>query len=394
MVESNRGNTLRGHWRNKSEQCRGNHRSGRGFYRRLVRRLGLSGRTRISHIAIISALFGAVCLAPATAQTTTIDNSVFMKPSVNAENTFEDAKLAYEGGDFVRALSLSESAASSGHTESQVMAAHILLRGKAGILDYTKAADLYRLAAAQNNADAQMGLGEMALRSLAGLTPSDAMPWFSLAAQAGRQDAMRAIGEMYLKGQGIAPDPDKAADWLARAADFGDDMADRKMADSLFDTDPAKALTFYEKAAAKGDNEAAYIAALMYDENLEIRPNSEKMVALMRQAADSGHAAAQADYGLWVYQGRGMNPDATEAARWFAKSAQGGDQEGQFLYAFTLAKGEGVPRNYEEAYYWLLKSGESGVSEYDQDRVVLRQRLEANVDPAILAKAKARFNPG
>jgi len=111
----------------------------------------------------------------------------------------------------------------------------------------------------------------------------------------------------------------------------------------------------------------------------------------LKQAAEGGHAAAQADYGLLVYQGAGATRSETEAARWFEKSAQGGDGEGQFLYAFTLAKGEGVDQNFEEAYYWLLKSGESSVDDYSEDKAKLKQRLEDNVDPTILARAKARI---
>jgi len=80
----------------------------------------------------------------------------------------------------------------------------------------------------------------------------------------------------------------------------------------------------------------------------------------------------------------------TEAAKWFEKSAKGGDKEGQFLYAFTLAKGEGVTQNFEEAYYWLLKSDKSGNDDYDKDRAELKKRLEANVDAAVLARARAR----
>jgi len=89
----------------------------------------------------------------------------------------------------------------------------------------------------------------------------------------------------------------------------------------------------------------------------------KKLPILMKQAAVGGIAAAQADYGLLVYQGAGVERDIDAAARWFEKSANNGDKEGQFLYAFTLAKGEGVEQSYEEAYYWLLKSGNSGVDD-------------------------------
>ncbi len=398
MVEPNRGNTLRRNRGNQSSKRRGDYTSGRGFYRRLVRGLGPSGRARAISSAALSAVFGLLIanasLAQAQSSILTETPSIPLAPAstTTGQSNFDQAVNAYEIRDFATALTLAKAAAGQGHAEAQVMTAHILLRGEAGFVDHNMAVDNYRKAAAQRNVDAYMGLGEMALRSLAGLSPSDALQWFSAAAQVGRRDAMRAIGEMYLKGQGIPPDAEKAKHWLDRAAQSGDHLAHRKMADSLFESDPVKALEYYEKAAATGDSEAAYIAAIMYEENLQIRPNSNRMAELMRQAAESGHAAALADYGLLVYQGRGVTRDIAAAAGWFEKSAKAGDSEGQFLYAFTLAKGEGVQQNYEEAYYWLLKSGESGISDYDKDKQVLRERLEQNIDPAILDRARARVN--
>jgi len=387
MVERDYRNTLRGHWRDQSEQCRADHRSRGGFYRRIVGSMGLRKWSEFGRTAAVSALLAVSILT--TPLSYSQDTSLWA-PQTTMDPSLSEAVSAYELKDFTRALSLAKSAASTGNSDAQVMVAHILLRGEAGIIDHTLAAEYYRKAAEQQNSDAYMGLGEMSLRSLAGLTPSDAMHWFSAASQTGRRGAMRAIGEMYMKGQGIAPDAEKAKAWLDRAAEYGDGLADRKMADSLFESNPVEALKYYEKAAKSGDNEAAYIAAIMYNENLEVRPNSKRMVELMRQAAESGHAAAQADYGLFVYQGRGVAKDQNAAVRWFEKSARGGDGEGQFLYAFTLAKGEGVAQNYEEAYYWLLKSGQSGVDDYDKDKAELKKRLEANVDPAILERARAR----
>lgn len=264
------------------------------------------------------------------------------------------------------------------------------MNGETGLINDAEAADWFKRAAASGNSDAQLSLGKMALNSRGGLTPSDAMEFFAAAAAQGRLEAKRAIGEMYQKGIGIAPDPAKAKSWLVEAADAGDTAGARKMGDSLIEKDPKAALVWYEKAADLGDAEAAYVAALMYAENFEIRPNSARAAKLMEQAAHGGIAGAQADYGLLVYQGAGAVRSIEGAAEWFRKSAEGGDKEGQFLYAFTLAKGEGVTQNYEDAYYWLLKSGESGIDDYDNDRRKLRERLEANVDPAILARARKR----
>lgn len=393
MVEQNCGNALCGHWRNQSRQCEGDHKSRRGFYRRIVRNMGPSGWSRGVSAAALSVMFGFLSVNASVAQMMEIPENLPTIPlNSNIKSSYDKAVMAYELMDYTTALSQAKVAAAEGNSDAQVMTAHILLRGEAGITDYNQAAENYRKAALQKNTDAYIGLGEMALRSLSGLTPSDAVTWFSTAAQAGRRDAMRALGEMYLKGQGIPPDADKAQHWLDKAGQRGDHIAHRKMADSLFESNPVKSHEYYKKAAAAGDNEAAYIAALMYEEFFEIKPDAQTMAALMKQAANGGDGAAQADYGLLIFQGRGVDKDDVEAAKWFGKAAQSGDDEGMFLYAFTLAKGEGVSQNFEEAYYWLLKAGQSESSDYNKDRTILRERLEQNVDPVILDRARSRIN--
>ncbi len=305
---------------------------------------------------------------------------------------FQSAQSAFDAGDFDRALAMAKLAAADGNADAQYLAGYILMRGQTGLVDLPEAATLFRAAAKAKNSDAMMALGEMSVRNLAGLSASDGLHWFSMAAQANRPDAMRAIGEMYIKGQGLAPDANKGREWLKRAADYGDGIAARIIGDSYFETDANEALRWYEKSAANGEIESAYLAAIMYEENFDIKPDTTRMAALMQQAAEGGYPAAQADYGLLVYQGRGVEQSTEAAADWFEKAARNGDKEGQFLYAFTLAKGEGVTQSFEDAYYWLLKSGESGVSAYDKDRKVLRERLEQNVAPAVLAKARARLD--
>ena len=303
---------------------------------------------------------------------------------------FDAALQAYKAGDFNLALASAKLAGAEGDSDAQVLAGIILMNGETGLINDREAADWFKRAASNGNTDAQLSLGKMALKSRGGLTPSDAMEYFAAAAALGRLEAKRAIGEMYQKGIGIAPDAGKAKSWMTEAADAGDSTGARKMGDSLIESDPKAALVWYEKAADFGDAEAAYIAAIMYAENFEIRPNSARAAKLMEQAAYGGIAGAQADYGLLVYQGAGAERSETGAADWFRKSAEGGDKEGQFLYAFTLAKGEGVTQNYEDAYYWLLKSGESGIDDYDNDRRKLREKLEANVDSEVLARARRR----
>lgn len=306
---------------------------------------------------------------------------------------YATALSAFESGDYANALATAKFAALGGDIEAQVMVGHILMNGLAGPTQKNQAVDWYMKAAGSGNTDAMVALGELALGSHGGLSPSDATKWLTRAANDGRPDAMLVLADIYLQGKGTAPDRTAASNWLVKASNYGDTKTFRKLGDFHFETQPTEALIWYEKAATQGDPEAAYIAAIMYAKNYDIKPDAGKAAKLLKQAALAGLAPAQADYGLVVYQGNGVERSEVEAAKWFKKSAENGDPEGQFLYAFTLAKGEGVKQSYEDAYYWLLqaeKAKPNNIAEYDQSRAELKKRLEANVDAAVLARARAR----
>lgn len=310
---------------------------------------------------------------------------------------YETALSAFETGDYAVALSQARFAALGGDVEAQLLTGHILMNGLAGPAQKNEAVDWYMKAAGSGNTDAMVALSELALGSYGGLSPSDAVKWLTRAADKGRTDAMAALAEIYLKGKGTAPDRKTANIWLVKAANYGDANALRKLGDFHFENQPKEALIWYEKAAKIGDVEAAYIAAIMYAKNYDIKPDASKAAKLLKQAATAGLPAAQADFGLVVYQGNGIARSEIEAAKWFKKSAENGDPEGQFLYAFTLAKGEGVKQSYEEAYYWLLQAEKAkphNIAEYDQSRAELKKRLEANVDAAVLSRARARVLAG
>jgi len=331
-------------------------------------------------------LSGSFAAAPIIAPSALATPNTISAPAI----TFEDALTHYEAGDKITALSYATTAAHNGSADAAVMAGYILRKGEAGYVNLEHARAWYNMAALKNHPDALVALGEMAIKNEAGLTHTDAISYLTRASDMGRTDAMRALSDLYRMGQGISANDVQSERLLKKASESFDKDATKRLGDRYFEKDPKTALGYYEQAAEAGHVEAAYIAGVMYAENFEIRPNSTQSAALLKQAAEGGHAAAQADYGLLVYQGVGATRSESAAAQWFEKSARGGDSEGQFLYAFTLAKGEGVTQSFEEAYYWLLKSGQSSVDDYDKDRAELKKRLEANVDPAILSRARAR----
>ncbi len=388
MVARSRRHPQRRYRRHHCGQCETSYRGGRGFYRRLFGRLGLQGWARKSGLPIFCALLGAVLsLSPAQAEP--------VVNTVESQANFEAALEAYQGGKIDSALSLAKTAARAGSSDAAVMAGHILRKGETGRIDMEAAREWYDRGALKGHPDALVALGEMGIYEQGSVTQAEAISYLTRASEAGRTDAMRALADMYRTGQGIEADPEKARYWLEKSAQSFDSEGTKSLADSLFESDPKAALKAYEQAAAGGNIDAAYIAGVMYAENFNIPPDEQKSSKWLRVAAEGGHAAAMADYGLLVYQGVGTNKSEKQAAAWFQKSAQKGDPEGQFLYAFTLAKGEGVDQNFEDAYYWVLKSIQNSedavdIDMYDKDKLTLKTRLEDNVDPALIKRARNR----
>lgn len=386
MVATSHGNTRGRDWRDQSRQCESRDRSWGGFHRLVVRGLAIPRWNCSVCAAAFLALSGLQLTAnPAFANVAPI-------VSVQTEADFETALNAYQDENFARALRLGKTAAEAGSLEAAVMVGYILRHGQAGAPDLEGARHFYEMAAARSHPDALVALGQMGLAGEAGLTDADAYSYLLRASESGRNDATLALAEMTRAGRGIDADKEAERDLLKRGHAAFDFAATKKLADSYLTTEPKRALSLYEKAAAKGDPDAAYAAGIMYAQNFDIRPNEEKSAYWLGRAASLGHAAAQADYGLLVYQGAGVERNEKAAADWFRQSALNGDTEGMFLYAFTLAKGEGVEQSFEDSYYWLLKSGESTVDDYQEDRAVLRERLEQNVDAELLAAAKARLD--
>ena len=388
MVARSRRNTERRNWRDNSGECGSRDCGGRGLYRGLFGGLGISGRTRRSGVTLVAALLGSLTLLGAPL---TVSAAPTLTNPAEIQTNFEVALNAYNAGQFGEALNLSQTAANLGSTDGAVMAGYILRYGKAGTTDMMAARQWYEKAAAKGHPDALVALGEMGLRGQAGLTQADAVSYLTRASDAGRTDAMRALSDLYRTGQGVTASAAESERLLKNASQSFDAEATKRLGDSLFERDAQAALKHYESAAKAGHLEAAYIAGVMYATNFDIRPDSARSAALLKQAAMGGHPAAMADYGLLVYQGYAAAQSDEKAAEWFRKSAIAGDAEGQFLYAFTLAKGEGTAQNYEDAYYWVLKSGESGVDDYDEDRRVLREGLESKLGAEAISRVQARI---
>lgn len=86
----------------------------------------------------------------------------------------------------------------------------------------------------------------------------------------------------------------------------------------------------------------------------------KKAVEYYRQAADQGHAGAQANLGLMLRKGQGISVNLQESIMYFAKAAAQGDVTGQVNLGWMYDTGTGITQDNKEAVKWYRKAAEQG----------------------------------
>lgn len=241
----------------------------------------------------------------------------------DADQRALDAALAtLRAGNYREALGQAENLASRGNPRAAALAGSIHEQGLTGTPSPEAAVRWYRRGVLGGNSDAMLGLARLGVASKGGASPGEAMTMLQRAVAAGRRDALAPLGDLFLSGLAGPRDRSRAAN-------------------------------LYAQAAASGDAEAAYAAAILYaDGDPDPTDDPLKAIGFLRQAAQAGRADAAADYGLMLYQGRGVARDLKAAAQWFKTAADGGDKDGAFYWALVNARGEGTPQNLELAIQW------------------------------------------
>lgn len=121
-------------------------------------------------------------------------------------------------------------------------------------------------------------------------------------------------------------------------------------------------------SALTGLAEAGHLPAMCrLGTHLTAQPDLETQTrgaALLRRAADGGHAKAQFRYGLLLATGRaGLTINHLEAARWCQAAADQGLAEAQFNLGLLLATGTGVDADAASAGYWLRMAAINGLDD-------------------------------
>lgn len=175
-------------------------------------------------------------------------------------------------------------------------------------------------------------------------------------AEAGDIDARYEVGIMYLKGQGVEQDRNKAMMWLRRAADEGNQAAASKLQRIQDKQEKFEQLVGEAKA---GDIKAQYEVAMMYLKGRGVAQDGKRARDWLVKASRQGDMKSTTRLGILKYKGEGGDQDYSQALSLF-RQASDESALAQYYLGEMYANGSGVGMDRQTAIDWYKKAADNG----------------------------------
>ncbi|HEY0219432.1 MAG TPA: hypothetical protein VGC26_06670 [Afipia sp.] len=127
-------------------------------------------------------------------------------------------------------------------------------------------------------------------------------------------------------------------------------------------------------AALKGDPSAAYEIGLRYAEGRGVQPNFDEAAKWYDRAAKADIVPAIFRLGTLYEKGLGVAKDADTAGRYYRQAAERGNAKAMHNLAVLEADGGGKTPNYRNASEWFRKAAERGIADSQFNLAVLYAR--------------------
>jgi len=174
------------------------------------------------------------------------------------------------------------------------------------------------------------------------------------------------LGTMYLLGQDVAKDYDKARRFFEIGADAGNANALYQLGRIYKEgtgvkVDYPRAFEFYSRAVEVADHLGAMVQiGFMYTNGFGVAADQQKAFDFYKRAADQNQPAALNNVGLMYLTGRAVRQDTREAISWLEKSAGLGFAEAMYNLAVVYGRGQGIARDMERATHWMFEALKHG----------------------------------
>lgn len=306
------------------------------------------------------------------------------------------ANKAYEEGDYKLAFEYFLKADEITDSYSQGNLGWLYQTGEGGFQNYAKAFDWYLKSAKQGDAFSQNKIGIFYFNGY-GVNKSykDAKIWYEKAAEQGNIYAQTSLGYLYQYGYGVTKDLKKAKDlynqsavqgdpvaqynlgvlyqngfgvpvdyveaieWYEKAADQGYELAITALELCYALQTPEDRIKYCQKLAQKGDVDAMFELAELYDLLLDNMPLA---IEWYKKAAEKGHLQAQLECGDYYQYEENYN----EAIKWYKMAEMQGSLEA--ISALESLKDEYIAlgkiafdaKNYTEAFVYYKNAADMG----------------------------------
>ncbi len=184
-----------------------------------------------------------------------------------------------EKKEYGEAYDVMVSAAEKGLASAQSRLGYMYAEGLGVTQDSEKSEHWYRMAANQGDIDAMVSLGNIyyGIRN----DFNTAFHYYSDAAYAGDAEAQLSLAYMYLRGEGVEQDYEKAFKWTEKSAEQGLAQAQNELgrAYEQMKQDYNKAIEWYKKAAVQGYQDAQKNLDRLYENGGASQTASKKSTA-------------------------------------------------------------------------------------------------------------------
>ena len=129
----------------------------------------------------------------------------------------------------------------------------------------------------------------------------------------------------------------------------------------------------------------------MYRTGQGVDQDAAEAAKWYRQAADQGHAQAQANLGFMYATGQGVEQNDTQAANWYRRAANQDDAQAQYNLALRYARGQGTPLDYGQAYMWISLAETNASGEHKNAVLKVREYIVALMEPEQIEEGEELF---
>jgi len=178
-------------------------------------------------------------------------------------------------------------------------------------------------------------------------------------AEKGDADAQQQVGAAYCNGRGVAQDYQQARIWLQKAAEQKNLRAISWLGFLSANgygvpQDQAKAFQYYLTAAMGGNDVSDEMqVAERYARGNGVNASDVESLSWYDKAAAHGNAQAALEAGLDYFNGKGSTKDPETAFRYFLQASYHDLAPAQYYLAYFYWNGIFVPRDPVQAYKWI-----------------------------------------